>query len=49
MILAREEADLAMLPHQKACTTALAIEANTIADIQYACTEKELGVQMDSH
>ncbi|BBP01851.1 hypothetical protein [Sulfuriferula nivalis] len=49
IILGREEADLAMFPHQKSCATVLATQANTITTIQYACSEKELSVQMEAH
>ncbi|NOT18636.1 MAG: hypothetical protein HOP20_11315 [Sulfuriferula sp.] len=48
MILGREEADLAMFPHQKTCATVLTIQTSNISAIQYACNEKELASQMDA-
>lgn len=49
IILGRQEADLAMFPHQKSCATVLTTQANTITAIQYACSEKELSAQIEGH
>jgi hypothetical protein len=45
--LGREEADLAMFPHQNHCATVVSMQTNTISAIQYACNEKDLANQMD--
>lgn len=48
MILGREEADLAMFPHQTKCATVLTIQTGNISAIQYACNEKELANQIEA-